>query len=760
VSLALTAEHRALAEAARGFLESRCARSEVRAALEAEAESLPPFWDEMAAMGWTGLHVAEPEGGQGFGLSELGVVLEETGRAVAPGPLLGVVIAAALLARGASSELKKQVLEQLASGRATAAVAFPATSALVASPAGPGGEISVSGVARPVLSAPLADWLVLRALGAPGDAAACDKWCVLAAGEVTVEALQSLDPTRRVGAVRADAVAIPPLRQLSISTTEVHWIVAALVAAECAGGASWCLETAAEHAKTRRQFDRPIGKFQAVKHRCADMLAAVELTRSAAWDALRAVDEALRQPPAGEAQQANTQLGDAAAQAQLASAAAAAVAVESFSKVAKDCIQVLGGIGFTWEHDAHIYLRRAVSLRQLLGGSAPWRETLARVALAGGRRHLRVELPDDAAGLRAKVRLDCEQVAALPPEKRREALVDAGLFVPHWPPPWGRGAGPIEQLLIDEELRRLGIHRQNLAVGAWAAPTIVAHGTPEQQARWVRPTLLGEITWCQLFSEPDAGSDLASLTTKAVRADQGWLISGQKVWTSLAREADWGICLARTDPSAPKHEGITYFVVDMRSEGIDVRPLRELTGHAMFNEVFLSEVFVPDDCVIGPVNGGWALARTTLANERVAMASGSSFGGGLEALLRLVGDRSLGPLELDALGAVAAEAQALSMLGQRSTLRAIEGAIAASPGEGASQGPEASVRKLLSAEHDQRVQELGLSLLGGEGATTEGAASEWSFGFLANRCLTIAGGTSEIQRNVIAERLLGLPRDV
>jgi alkylation response protein AidB-like acyl-CoA dehydrogenase len=222
-------------------------------------------------------------------------------------------------------------------------------------------------------------------------------------------------------------------------------------------------------------------------------------------------------------------------------------------------------------------------------------------------------------------------------------------------------------------------------------------------------------------------------------------------------EADWGICLVRTNPTAPTHLGITYVIVDMRSPGLDIRPLKEMTGLAMFNEVFLDDVFVPDDCVIGEVDGGWPLARTTLANERVSMGSGSSFGGGLEALLGLVRDRvdaglldPADPLLLDQLGALVAEAHSVAVLGLRSTQRSVSGA---------RPGPEASVRKLLGVEHDQRTQELGLGLLGPDGATTVGVAAQWTFGFLANRCLTIAGGTSEIQRNVIAERLLGLPRD-
>jgi len=288
-------------------------------------------------------------------------------------------------------------------------------------------------------------------------------------------------------------------------------------------------------------------------------------------------------------------------------------------------------------------------------------------------------------------------------------------------------------------------------VGAWALPTIIAHGTPEQQERWVGPTLLGEFTWCQLFSEPGAGSDLASLSTRATRTEGGWVINGQKVWTSIAMRADWGICLARSDPDASKHEGITYFIVDMRAPGIEVRPLREITGAAMFNEVFFTDVFVPDDCVVGPVNGGWRLARTTLANERVSMASGATFGFGIEGILRsLAAGPGEDPVVLDHLGALIAEAQSVALLGARTTMRSVSGV---------EPGPEASVRKLLGGEHEQRVQELGLSLMGPAGATTEDDAGRWVQGFLSTRCLTIAGGTSEVQRNVIGERILGLPRD-
>ena len=283
-------------------------------------------------------------------------------------------------------------------------------------------------------------------------------------------------------------------------------------------------------------------------------------------------------------------------------------------------------------------------------------------------------------------------------------------------------------------------------------PTLIEHGSEDQIKRWVPPTMYGEYSWCQLFSEPGAGSDLASLTSKAEATEGGWLVTGQKVWTSLAKDCTHAILLARTSPGAgaDRHSGISYFVLDMKTPGIDVRPLRELTGQAMFNEVFLDNVFVPEDCLVGELDGGWRLARTTLVNERVSMATGASFGTGVDGLLATVAGTEPDLVTLDRIGALVAEAQSLGLLGLRSMLKALAGS---------DKGSESSLRKLVVAEHEQRVQEFGIELLGAEGASTEGSAAGWTLGFLATRCLTIAGGTSEVQRNVIGERILGLPRD-
>src|SRR5262249_23201042 len=297
------------------------------------------------------------------------------------------------------------------------------------------------------------------------------------------------------------------------------------------------------------------------------------------------------------------------------------------------------------------------------------------------------------------------------------------------------------------ELADAGIERRDLVIGWWAAPTILEHGSAEQIERFVPPTLTGELFWCQLFSEPGAGSDLASLRMKAVRAEGGWKLTGQKVWTSRASWAQWGVCLARTDPDAPKHKGITYFLVDMTTPGIDIRPLREITGEDLFNEVFFDDVFVPDDMVVGEVNDGWRLARTTLANERVAMAHGTALGNPMEELLRTVTELELDPAVQDSLGRLIVSAQVGSLLDQRIAEIAVGGA---------DPGPQASARKLIGVRYRQALSEFRMELSEGAGVVENNEVHD----FLNTRCLTIAGGTEQILLTMAGERLLGPPRQV
>jgi alkylation response protein AidB-like acyl-CoA dehydrogenase len=732
--IAISDEHEEQRATVRRWLESHCPPSVPRTLLDAEGEELQPIWKELAATGWLGIHLPEERGGEGFGLLELAVVLEETGRALVPGPLLPTVAASALISEAAKSEQAALLLPGLIDGSTPAALSF-GDACLEVVEEGADGSIVVSGTLSPLLGASTAAVVLAPARTKDGSVI----WSLLEVSElgeqVTISPLTSLDPTRRLGTVEISSMTVGPERQLeALTTRRAREVLVALLAAEHAGGARWCLETATEYAKVRVQFGRPIGQFQAVKHRLADMAIRVEQMTAVAWDAAMAVGTGSSED------------------AELVAATAGAISLDGYALGAKECIQLLGGLGFTWEHDAHLHLRRAMADRQLMGEPDRYGQDVAEAAGRGTRRTLAADLPADADVTRAALTPLIAEIAAVEGVERRRKIVDAGLVMPHWPAPYGRDAGAIEQVVIDELLGAAGVQRPHIGIGAWALPPIIASGTPLQRERWVDATLMGDLNWCQLFSEPGAGSDLASLSTRAERTDGGWRLNGQKVWTSMALEAQWGICLARTDPDAPKHLGITYFIVDMSSSGLDIRPLRELTGAAMFNEVFFDDVFVPDDCVIGEVNGGWSLARQTLANERVSMSSGSTFGIGVESLVRLAGRRaeSMTPSLTVRLGHLVAEAHSLRLMTHRATLLALAGT---------DPGSAASLRKLLGAEHEQRVQELGLSMLGPEGATMEGPAGRWTMGFLTTRCLTIAGGTSEVQRNVIAERLLGLPRD-
>jgi 3-oxochol-4-en-24-oyl-CoA dehydrogenase len=435
------------------------------------------------------------------------------------------------------------------------------------------------------------------------------------------------------------------------------------------------------------------------------------------------------------------------------------VALDAAVWCAHQCIQVLGGIGYTWEHDAHLYYRRALSLRALLGSGADWAERLARLALSGISRSGHINISDGDSRLRERIRQELAEIAALSGRERTERLAAEGWVVPHLPRPWGRAAGPLEQIVIDQEMRAASIRPPALIIGAWVVPALIQYGTAEQQQRFLPPTLRGDVLWCQLFSEPGAGSDLAGLTTKAVRADGGWKLTGQKIWTSLAKQAGWAICIARTNPAVPRHGGITYFLVDMSSPGVEVRPLREITGDSLFNQVFLDDVFVPDECVVGEVNGGWRVARTTLANERVSLSRSWTFGAGVPELLQVA--NAAGDKRLAQAGRLVGEGHAIDMLGQRVTAKQLSGT---------EPGATGSVRKLLGMEHAQRVAELCFELSGPSGALGGAAGApvspdgspngpHWARQVLATEALTIGGGTTDIQLNIIAERMLGLPRD-
>ena len=368
------------------------------------------------------------------------------------------------------------------------------------------------------------------------------------------------------------------------------------------------------------------------------------------------------------------------------------------------------------------------------------------------------ELPGEDDPRRIEVR---DWLRAHPSPSGR-VLAEAGYVVPHWPAPWGLEADPIHQLIIDDELKRAGVHRPMNPIGiGWAGPTIVHAGTEEQKERHLFPLLAGEELWCQLFSEPGSGSDLAGLGTRAVRDGDEYVVNGQKIWTSLAQWAKFGILIARTNPDVPKHQGVSYFICPMDTPGIEIRPIIEMTGGHTFNEVFFTDVRLPAANLVGAENRGWELAKVTLGNERVSLSSGGAlWGNGPDAgdLLDLV--RAQGGVDDPVLRLRLADLFVESELLRLIRLRTISARIKGEP-----PGAEASIRKVMADEHGQHIMELAKDLAGTAGMLSDAGPlgadpGMWSHGFLFAPALTIGGGTGAVQRNIIAERVLGLPHDI
>lgn len=730
MSIAITPEHYELADSVRSLV-ARVAPSEVlHAALESPVENPPPYWQAAAEQGLQGVHLAESVGGQGFGILELAVVLAEFGYGAVPGPFVPSAIASALIA---AHDPQAKVLAELATGAAIAAYALD--SGLTATRHGD--VLVIRGEVRAVPAAAQASVLVL-----PVAIESRDEWVVLRNDQLEIEAVKSLDPLRPIAHVQANAVDVSDDALLSnLTMTTAHALMSTLLSAEAVGVARWATDTASAYAKIREQFGRPIGQFQAIKHKCAEMIADTERATAAVWDAARALDDA----------------GESSSDVEFAAAVAATLAPATAQRCTQDCIQVHGGIGFTWEHDTNVYYRRALMLAACFGRGSEYPQRVVDTATTAGMRPVDIDLDPSTEKLRAQIRAEVAALKAMPREPRTVAIAEGGWVLPYLPKPWGRAASPVEQIIIAQEFTAGRVKRPQIAIATWIVPSIVAFGTDNQKQRLLPPTFRGDIFWCQLFSEPGAGSDLASLATKATRVDGGWRITGQKIWTTGAQYSQWGALLARTDPSAPKHNGITYFLLDMKSEGVQVKPLRELTGKEFFNTVYLDDVFVPDELVLGEVNRGWEVSRNTLTAERVSIGgSDSTFLPTLGEFVDFVRDyRFEGQFDQVArhrAGQLIAEGHATKLLNLRSTLLTLAGGDPMAP---------AAISKLLSMRTGQGYAEFAVSSFGTDAVIgdTERLPGKWGEYLLASRATTIYGGTSEVQLNIIAERLLGLPRD-
>jgi alkylation response protein AidB-like acyl-CoA dehydrogenase len=710
--LAITDDHRELAEVAKSMVAGRGGVANARRILLDADEpgrwwEHDALWKEIVSTGWLGLHVDEGFGGQGYGLPELTIVLEQLGRAAIGGPFLPTVAVSAVIAEAGNDDQQKRWLPRLVSGDAVAGIGTESDARLTNSMVTADVVATLGEASADVYLLPVGEDLVLVAAG---DA-------------ISATRVESVDQLIRPVTVLAlsDASVVEVFSGAARVAARIFRLLAT---AEATGGMAACTEMATAYAATREQFGRPIGSFQAVKHYCANMLVDTELAVAATWDAARATG----------------------AEAELAVTMAAGHTLTAYQRVALQNVQVHGGIGYTWEHDAHLYIRRATVLQAFAGGQDGLRDLVTELQRGGAQRGQTVDLPEGTEQFRQAAMDFRSELEASDADDRQKLWARSGYLQPHWPKPYGRAADSVEQLIIEDTLS--GLEKPSLGLGEWVVPTLLQHGSAEQVERLLWPSLEGEVRWCQLFSEPGAGSDAAAVATKAKRADGGWVVSGQKVWTSDAVNCQRGLATVRTDPDAPKHKGITAMIIDLADPAVQIRPLTELTGETLFNEVFFNDVFVPDHDVVGAVNAGWGVAMAAFGNERVSIGGGSVTMAA-DALVDLLQSHRAGDTGLARdVGALLIEAYTLAALNLRQAARAV---FDAGP------GIEGNIAKLFGAEHAQRVAELGLRIAAS--AILVGGEPQVVHDYLFSRCLTIAGGTSEIVRNLVAERILRLPRD-
>ena len=716
--IAITDEHLEIAATVRDVLTAHDALAANRALLEADTEPRPSYWKEMAALGWLGIHLPEEYGGAGAGLSDLIAVLDELGRQVAPGPFLPTVLASAVIAQCGTDEQCACFLPALADGSVVAAV-------------GLGGSLTLTdgvldGDAGIVLGGAAAELLLLRA----GD----DVVVVL---EPEIDGVRhagakDLDPSRRSAAVTVSSVGVRDADVLVGAARRARALARTLGAAEAVGVMAACTDAAVEYAKERVQFGRTIGTFQAVKHHCANMLVAAELATAAVWDAARAAT-------------------DSAEEFDFAAAMAAQLTFAPAVHNAQMNIQVHGGIGFTWEHDAHLFLRRALVLNAVLGSPDDAEEVTA-LAARGTTREISLDLPPEAEAIRTEVRAEAERIKALRGVEQRKALVESGLMVPHWPPPWGRDAGAVAQIVIDEEFAR---RRRE-------GPRARHHGLEHHDGEPVRDARPGGALGPQ---DPDGRVRLVSAVQRARRrlgrggrqdagdAGRGWL-DGQRAEGVDERR-----------PVLPPRPG----------HGADQPRRPEARGHHHHGHRHArtrrrGAAAAPDHGQRG-LQRGLLRRRVRARRRRGGHARRRLDGGALDAGQRtglhrgrcrghLPGhgpDRAAeerwrpGARRLGArVGAILSKDHALKVLNLRRAQRAVIGS---------GPGAEGNVTKLVLAEHGHDRARLQADLVGPATAFLDGEEALAGYSELATRAMSIAGGTSEITRNQIAERILGLPRD-
>jgi len=735
MALAITTEQEQLVEAVTQFAARHAPIDKTRAALDSiAAGELPTWWEEFTANGFHAVHLPEDAGGQGGTLADTACVIEAAAAALLPGPLLSTATASAVASLADDSA---QALVADLAGGATAAVVLPEDSTVHAVRDGAGWRLS--GSIGSTLGLVSAQRILLAAHGEDGT----ELWFALDAGsgDLVVEQLRGTDLSTDVGVLTLTDFPVPAA-VTGIDSERARCVVVALTACASAGTVRKGVETAVNYIRTREQFGKPVGSFQALQHKAAVLLVNAELASASAWDAVRAIDESIEQH-------------------RLASASAALMAVTAGPDLMLDALLMFGAIGYTWEHDTHLYWRRATSLAASLGATTRWAREAGELArtlkrstainLGDVESEFRAGVAktlDEAAELQDETPTDDERAPGLAYGSRRNLLADAGLVAPHLPAPWGVDATPVQQVIIAEEFDKRGMIRPSLSIAEWILPTILNSGTDAQRDRFAEPIMRGTQRWCQLFSEPGAGSDLASLVTRAQKVDGGWLVNGHKIWTSSAHVAQFGAMLARTDPESPKHRGISYFLVDMTSPGIEISPIKQASGEAHFNEVFLTDVFVPDEMLVGEPGRGWDLAVATMAVERTAI--GNYVNIDRSQALRRMADVD-GPDHdsiLQALGEIEAHTTAIKAMVLRETLRLVQGQ---------GPGPTSSIAKYAMVLLLRRASTANLGLTG-RLAMLEDSDPAVIKPYFDMPSELIGGGTAEIQLTIIASMILGLPR--
>jgi alkylation response protein AidB-like acyl-CoA dehydrogenase len=764
VDFELSEEQRALQGVVRDVAGRECTTALVRAVVDGRDDARG-LWKTFVELDWPSLTVPGEDGGMGLTAVELIITLEELGRVADPTPFLATTSQYVPVVREvAGTDARGRLLVAVCAG-GTGTVAF-AAGEVRARPDGDGWVLD--GTARHVVDGDRADEIAVVA--GTGDGAGV---FVVPAGDAAATREPTFDGSFhlasvdlrgvRVGAGRAFA---GPDVEAGVARARDEAVTG--LAAMTVGASQRVLDIVLGHIRDRQQFGVPIGSFQAVKHMAVDMYVAIERARALChFAALILADDGARRP--------------------VAASMAKAAAGECQRLVAEHGVQLFGGLGYTWENDLQIFVRRAKVGEPLLGSSPRHRAAVARAVLSGPRpvetmsltvdeatEAFRRELgawldehaPDEATATEVRARSSAD----VPPWARewQRKMFDAGWLLPGNPPEHGgRNASLVEQFLHQEELGRRRIYPsynpQGLSI---IAPSILAFGTEEQKQRWAIPILRAEITAALGMSEPDAGSDLAGLRTRAVLDGDRFIVNGQKVWTSGAHDADVILAFVRTDPEAPKHKGISVLVVPTDSPGLTRRPFGSIVSpeDLDFNEVFFDDVEVPVENLIGPLNEGWRVATGSLGHERVMLWLGSAER--LDDLVAHGGDQLVehkvadDPLVLDWFGTLVADAHALRFLGYRTLAKATRGI----------EATEQSILKLFGSEATQAATLNILEALGTNGLDPdrpsaplnalhiEAHTASWWERYLRSFAGTIAGGTSQIQRNIIADRVLGLPR--